>query len=261
MNVHQFIFFLLLLSFASCGSGATKRGISQESRDSMLLNEIAKQFDYKTVYTSEIAFQLKNLRKQIVNDTSFGEFHLSAFLFHDQRYPPFVIEVMTSDFNVVSYFSYTDEIYYLRNGIEATHNDSSNIFEIHANKTHKNDYESKINLDIQFNDLVTKLNVQKDLAAVEQLVDIIFAQLLRLESYDDAEIEALLQQVAMTDQLRAQLIYEFRHFCSDDSNPTYRFKAKEGTGGYWKLVIMPTDEGYKLKSKFFSDELYRAIFF
>jgi hypothetical protein len=212
MTIHQLIFSLLVFCLVSCGSKATIKGSTREHRDSMLLKEIATQFDYQHIFTREIAYQLKNLRRRILNDTSFGDYHLNAYLFDDQRYPPFIIEVTTNDSIVVSYFTYTDEIYYLRNGIEAIRDDSSNVFKLKEDRQNNTAYDHKINLERNFNDLVVRLDIKNNLPAIEQLVDIIFSQLLLLESYDDADLEVLLQKVDMTDQLRSVLILSISSF-------------------------------------------------
>lgn len=108
--------------------------------------------------------------------------------------------------------------------------------------------------------MLVKLRIENDLPAIRKLIDTVFNQLLKLEQYDDVEIDILMKQIKTTNQLRSVLTSEYNLFCNDNSNPTFRYKAKEGVFGYWKLMIVPTTEGYKITSKFFSDALYAAGF-
>ena len=74
------------------------------------------------------------------------------------------------------------------------------------------------------------------------------------------EISNLMRKIKTTNRLRSILISEYNLFSNDNSNPVFRFKANEGTGGYWKLMVVSTTDGYKVTSKFFSDALYTALF-
>lgn len=269
MNIVQLTLVVLAVWCTSCANHKKQTEKKPLNRDSLLLTKIGLEFNERNVTQGDFANQLRELRGGPQNNRTYSnvteskwrDFQLRAYRFVSQRYPPFIIEITDSNDQLVSFFTFADELYYLSNSLSSEFNDSLEL--VVSQNTEKIDSTLAVNLtlDKNLNELITNLKIEEDLNEISKLIAIIFQQLLKLDQYDDEEIETLMKEIIVTHELKSYLESEYRTFHNDESNTVFRFKANEGEGGYWKLLVVPGSAGYRVKSKFFSDALYTAIFF
>ncbi|HTJ50115.1 MAG TPA: hypothetical protein VL443_11710 [Cyclobacteriaceae bacterium] len=265
----QILFFVLILI---SGERTPERIVISEqdliTKDSILIDYVLTKFDYSNDHRSNFKGQLKEMRTgrtlssgyTIRRDTTIGEYKLIAFQFDSESYPPFVIEVTKTNSELVSFFSFTDELYYMSNNLGPDFHSSDTLI-LSRRKIDKSVLVGKINLERNLNDLIYKLGYQNNDRSISNLIETIFIHLLKMQKFQESEFTRMLGLVKTTDSVTNLINEEKRLFIkSDNSSKTFIFESKEGSFGYWRLDLIRDGDGFKVKTRFFSDVVYTALF-
>ena len=264
--INVFLFAMISVSCTKRDSGAIKVESLRE-RDSLLVSFLLTQFEPFHYNKSSIEQQLKWLRSGFSStytrsiDASFRNFHFKSFRFDSQAHPPFAIEVTDDDNNLLSLFTFTDEIYYDNNSLTASY--ISDCFILDSLSSDDSTLFRNVNLERNLNAIIKKLNLDGDRNATLVTIDLIFRKLLEMESYEDSEIAMIAETIEQNygePRIVELICSEYNQFIDSPPGDVLRFKAHEGFAGYWRIWTEETKGVNLVKAKFFSDVLFTSLY-
>lgn len=270
---HWLVYTISSLLLFSCGKknddGAIS--ISLQKRDSLLIEHIAKEFFDD--YNPEVSYFLprqRDFRKQLTylrkdsgsnytRERKFKNYHLKSFEFDDlSGRPAYAIEIINTDHEFISFFSFTDEDFYRRNSID---------IKPHTTESTKRDsvLSKKINLEKNINGLIQRLGIKKE-EDILKFTELVFIDLLSMKKVNQDTIQNHIkfffsrQRPILNDSIRKYVDSEQLMFFNQGTDNTLMLSAKDGWPGYWRIWIEKNGDLCIVKSAFFSDTLYKAYF-
>lgn len=258
------IFFGVAL-LASCGEKPKERSeYVGRDRDSLLINYVIEQFSEDHYNQDDLQLQLTSMRNGHFSrasfksiQCSFNDYKLTSFQFDAQTYPPFVVEITDKHDDLVSLFSFTDEMYYLYNEL-GVHIDTS----LTVTLLHFNGPSPKLNvsLEARLNHLIKELGID-DEESINNLIDVLFGTLLEMQTYDEQQLGELVHALKGDEKLLSMVNNEFKTFHESGGRRNLRYRSKDGNGlGCWKFWLEKKGGTYYVRARFFSDILFDALF-
>lgn len=268
----------VFIHFLSCTPEHTNRNKPIKSpNDSTLIDYVSRSFDYEEPYRRELPKQLAKIRsgeyndRTWTNDTILGDYRLQSFNFDIIGYCPFVVEVTRGQNEFVSYFTFTDEIFFLDNNVDIKLL-SPDSLRYAEHKRNEHEILQKINLEKNFNALIDTLGYQHDPLEVQNLIEIVFHDLLNMERSDHKKLVSFIESKELYERysrqfgqnyasyIVARLKREYDIFDKSGTGKTdFVFRSQEGAFGYWKFWIVEVNGLYRLKSSFYSDFAFQAM--
>lgn len=253
------VLYAFMLIFVTCCAMAQNRSLSPE--DLRFKNYVVKEFNIQIPSIKrdiDTALLNKNIPfKEILIYP--GIFKLRAYKFNfDFGYSPFAIKVMDSKDSILTFFSFTDEIYYMTNEVSGEY-----LFgkKITINKQDSRKPLFDRNLENNLNSLIEQLDYQGSKVKIENLLNVIFLDLLQMTQINDYEIRYLnskLSRLKTKDPLIRQCIQEFSELEHLPESVLLCVNAKEGLFGYW--IFSLDTESNKVKVRFVGDLIYFNLY-
>jgi hypothetical protein len=264
--INVFLFAVISVCCTKRDSGAVKAEF-HGNRDSLLVSFLLTQFQSFHYNKSSIEEQLKWLRSGFSstytrsNAASFRNFHFKSFRFDSQAHAPFAIEVTDDEDNLLSLFTFTDEIYYNNNSLASSY--ISDCFILDSLSADDSTLFQNVNLERNLNALIRKLNLERDENATLAVIDLIFRKLLEMEPYEDSEIAMIAETIEQNygePRVVELICSEYNQFINSPSEDVLRFRIHEGFAGYWRIWTEETDGVNTVKATFFSDVLFTRLY-
>lgn len=277
MRIGLISFFTFVLVLSCTSEHRDRNNPVKSPNDSMLIDYVSRSFGYEEPYKRELPKQLAKIRngeyndRAWTNDTILGDYRLQSFNFDIIGYCPFVVEVTRGENEFVSYFTFTDEIFFLYN-----HSDikllSPDSVRYARYKRDEHELLQKINLEKNFNALIDTLGYQRNRLAVQNLIEIVFHDLLNMTRVDHKESVPFIESKELHERysdrfgqkyasyIVARLKREYDIFDKSGTGKTdFVFRSQEGVFGYWKFWIIEVNGLYRLRSSFFCDFAFQAM--
>lgn len=251
-----------LLLVCSCSTFAQE---SLSIEDFLLKNFIVKEFDipgYKQDEIDSILLREKIPAKEIIIYP--GQYKLRVYEFHDPfGYTPFAIKVLDKKDSLITFFTFTDELFYRNNDVKGKFDYAKNRIDL---KTAQGDTRTlnNRNLNDNLNTLIQIVGYQHNEVDIRNLMDVIFIDLLRMKPVNYHEIKDLssrLSKIKTDNPVIKQCIEEFSNLNIQCKLSSMCLSAKEGSPGYWSFSIEQQHEDFIVKAKFIGDLIYEIWYF
>lgn len=274
---YSLIILLLGLFLFSCekrhDDGAIS--LSQEVKDSLLIEYIIKEFDFNQdsnhyrISKRDFRSQLDSINKYPSrkyysygsNEAQFKNYHFKSFLFDSHVKPPFVVEITNEKDQFIDFFTFTDENFYSGNTITSRKDLYGRSIERDSILRHKR------NLEKNLNQLIRRLglnNKKEILDFTKTLCGTLNMKEISQDSLKNS-IKAICTQsdLALGDSIYSLVQEEQKLFFEKGQgdvlivNTTYHIFL-----GYWRIWLEEDKHEHRLiiKTAFFSDILYNPIF-
>lgn len=271
---HCLAYLILILSILSSCRQKHDDGailLSQEQKDSLLIEYIIQEFDYNQdsnhykISKREFGRQLDSIKKDPTrsyyyygsNEAKFKNYQLKSFLFDSQGKPPFVVEITNEKGQFINFFSFTDETFYSGNSISS---------QSHRRGSIKTDsiLRPKINLEKNLNQLIKRLDL-KDKHEILDFTKTICYTLNMTEISKDS-IQNILKlffstnsYLALGDSIASLVKNEQTLFFEKGQDHVLMVNTCDFLG-FWRFWIEKNGDRLVIRTAFFSDFLYNPIY-
>lgn len=171
-------------------------------------------------------------------------------------YSPFVIKITDKKDSLIMLFTFTDELYQNQNSkIHISLGD----LKVYSDKDRISNYRE--NLEANLNELIRKLNYQKEPKRIKNLIDLIFLDLLNTKEIDTEQIKMINSKLSKVKSKKPEVIEfikEFSKFEVDCNISLGCYNANEGAHGYWRISLDETNK--EVRVKFLGSLIYRQIY-
>lgn len=267
---HWLILSLLIMVLISCekkhDDGAVSMSI--EKRDSLLLDYITTEFDfdYDSAYLERSKYnfqiQLNALRKETSSSythvAKFKNYHLKSFLFDSQHKSPFAIEITNDKDQFISFFTFTDEIFYRGNSISVKNYMTRSV-------ERDSILHQKINFEYNLNLLAKRLgiNTKNEILNFTEML----CSLLNMHKISEDSIQNEIRRFyfdsdyPLNDSISNLVKEEQTKFFQKGSGPILQVRTQDSLGlGYWRFWIEQNEDRLIIRTAFFSDILYMPMY-
>jgi hypothetical protein len=267
---HWFALPFLVIILSSCekkhDDGAVSMSI--EKRDSLLLDYITKEFDFNfdSTYLERSKYnfriQLNTLRKDTSSSythvAKFKSYHLKSFLFDSQRKSPFAIEITNDKAQFISFFTFTDEIFYKGNSVSVKNYMTRSV-------ERDSILHQKINFEYNLNLLTNRLGINTKnemLGFTEMLCGILNMPKISEDSIrKEIRLFYFDSERPLNDSIFNLVEKEQALFFQKGSGDILQVRTQDSLGiGYWRIWIEEINGKLTVRTGFFSDILFNPMY-
>jgi hypothetical protein len=261
---------LFILVLFGCNTASQKNSPDQSAQDTLLkkflIDEFTESFDRS--WQQNINESIKagnNSRNELIIYPE--KYRLKYYRVDDSfQYSPFVVKVIDSTGNLISLFSFKDEIHYLKNNPRGAFSGERDSITISTAENQRMASSEELDLEKNINDLIEKMGYQRSEDQIRYFLNELFKNALSMEKANFYEVGYLSEQLKGVQNRTPEidscasdfhdLHQNFKDWCDFD----LCVKAREGFFGYWRFSIVKTGNLYKVKARFFGDLIYGSIY-
>ncbi|MEQ9403116.1 MAG: hypothetical protein RIM99_06005 [Cyclobacteriaceae bacterium] len=267
---HGFVFiFPLVILIGGCDRKNNSINDRKNEQDLALRTFLNTEFPALMKAVDSVRYEKWMHRSESNNEIIIysGPYKLKKYIYNDgHEHPIFAIKVTTVNDSLISFFSFSDELYYSNNSVSGWIVRDSIIMQ--ENTDRLSYYKPKLDLEENLNELIHLLGFQNSHREISNLLEVIFCNLLRMETANYFEVKQMvieLENVKNDNKHIQKCVAEFSEFFDDFKHCDYGcscFKTLTGLWAYWKMEIIEIEgnNGYHVQVEFIGDLLHYTYY-